>query len=103
MRIHIEQKFNQLAKTPKTHILLIEETDEQPTCRICGKSINDNDWCWFCKEKKLFNCSDCCEDGEIQGIKSGYKLPKLHNLFTGVNTLPILLKFKKKIENESNI
>lgn len=94
MRRTIEKLYNELAQTELSVIILIEKSDKQPICVICGKELNNHEWCYFCKEFKEFGCSDCVVEGEIQGMKTGFKISKLSSKYqTNVNVAPILLRF----------
>lgn len=75
----------------KINKLIIEPKDPKPFCKICGQPILNNDYCWYSKTHKIFNCSNCVYETEIDGITTGEFLPSVHHTFNLINTTPVLL------------
>lgn len=91
--------YNKLKNCEYTKIVTIEKNDKTPHCVFCGKDLHDNEWCYVSFPQKEFACNspECTENGQVNGINTGYTLSKLSNKYRQyTNVFPILLKFENR-------
>lgn len=86
MKLRIENEYNPVDKTPKTWILKLEELE--PICKICSNKLEE--YCYFNKKFKVFNCLDCVRDGMLYDKKTGSKIPLIMDTYSG-NCLTVKL------------
>lgn len=77
MMLQLIEEFNPIGKTPKIWCGKLEK-DEKAICKICGIEIQD-EYCYYDEERGLFNCLRCIREGKVDGIKTGFKIPLLHD------------------------
>jgi hypothetical protein len=75
MRFEVIDQFNPISQVVKTVILYLDTTDDQPICAICGKTLEDNTFCYFISENIKFNCLSCIRDSKIDGVPTGDNIP----------------------------
>ena len=75
MRFETINQFNPVSQVIKTVVLHLDNTDDQPICNICAKTLEDNTYCYFISENTRFNCLGCVRDSKIDGVSTGDNIP----------------------------
>lgn len=82
MKIKLIEEFNPIDKTPKIWLVSLGK-GEKAICKICGIEIKINDYCYFDKSDKIFNCLNCVRDGLTEDkIKTGSVVPLIMDTFS---------------------
>ena len=77
MLIQLIEEFNPIDNTSKIYHGKLEK-EERAICKICSTEIQD-EYCYYDEERGFFNCLRCVREGKIEGLKTGFKIPLLHD------------------------